>query len=91
MPFTKHVIQPINIAQCPIPNTERNELECLSNLTLANIIRQLSSLGEHADRVFSELMFDTVNIGIRTKTVTDKIENLRLKISHLDIQTEEGE
>jgi WAS family protein 1 len=90
MPFTKHVIQPINIAQCPIPNTERNELECLSNLTLANIIRQLSSLGEHADRVFSELIQDAVNIGIRTKNVTDKVENVRVKISHLDIQTEEG-
>lgn len=90
MPFTKHVIQPINIAQCPIPNSERNELECLSNLTLANIIRQLSSLGEHADRVFSELIQDAVNIGMRTKVVTEKIDNLRLKLSHLDIQTEEG-
>ena len=51
-------------------------------MTLANIIRPLSSLGEHADRVFSELMFDTVNIGIRTKTVTDKIENLhRIRIT----------
>jgi hypothetical protein len=90
MPFTKHVIEPINIAQCPIPNNERNELECLSNLTLANIIRQLSSLGGHADRVFSELIQDAVNIGRRSKTVNDRIENLRVKITQLDIQSEEG-
>ena len=90
MPFTKHVIQPINIAQCPIPNNEKNELECLSNLTLANIIRQLSSLGEHADRVFSELIQDAVSIGIRTQKVTERIELLRVKISHLEHQSEEG-
>lgn len=90
MPFTKHVIQPIDIAQCPIPPNEPNELECLSNLTLANVIRQLSSLGAHADRIFSELINDAVNIGKRTTVVKERLNTLADKIPSLNVQFEEG-
>ena len=89
MPFTKHIIEPINISQCPLPVGEPNELECLSNLTLANVIRQLSSLGQHATRIFDELTKDALKINNRSQLLTQRIENLKVKCSQLDIQNEE--
>jgi hypothetical protein len=90
MPFTKHTIQPIHISKCPIPINERNELECLSNLTLANVIRQLSSLALHADLVISELLDESEKIGIRSRNIANRIEKLSAKLTHLNIETEEG-
>jgi hypothetical protein len=58
---------------------EPNELECLSNLTLANVIRQLSSLGLHATRIFDELTKDAVQINARSQILNQRIENLKLK------------
>jgi WAS family protein 1 len=89
MPFTKHIIEPINIAQCPLPPGEPNELECLSNLTLANVIRQLSSLGTHACRIFDELSSDAAKINTRSQILSQRIANLTNKCSQLDIQNEE--
>lgn len=89
MPFTKHVIQPNNISQCPLPEGEPNELECLSNLTLANVIRQLSSLGLHAGRIFNELTQEAVKINQRSQLLNQRIDTLKQKCSQLDIQTEE--
>ena len=83
MPFTKHYIQPINIAQCKIPNGEPNEFEILANLTSANIIRQIGSLGEHADCMFSELIQKASNILNRTKNIDDKLKNLNKKFNNL--------
>lgn len=89
MPFTKHIIEPINISQCPLPQGEPNELECISNLTLANVIRQLSSLGQHAGRIFDELVQDAVKINSRSQLLSQRIDNLRQKVAQLDIQNEE--
>jgi hypothetical protein len=89
MPFTKHNIEPVDISQCPIPSGESNELECLSNLTLANVIRQLSSLGQHACRIFDELTVDAVKLNNRSVLLNQRIENLKVKCQNLDIQNEE--
>lgn len=89
MPFTKHIIEPNNISQCPLPAGEPNELECLSNLTLANVIRQLSSLGLHAGRIFNELTQEAVKVNHRSQVLNQRIESLKQKCSQLDIQTEE--
>lgn len=89
MPFTKHIIEPIMVSQCPLPAGEPNELECLSNLTLANVIRQLSSLGQHAGRIFDELSKDAVQLNTRTIQMNQRLEKLQTKISQLDIQSEE--
>ena len=83
------MIEPINISQCPLPPGEPNELECLSNLTLANVVRQLSSLAQHAGRIFTELSQDASKISSRTQTLHQRIDNLKTKCSQLDIQNEE--
>jgi WAS family protein 1 len=89
MPFTKHIIEPVNIAQCPLPPGEPNELECLSNLTLANVIRQLSSLGTHACRIFDDLNKDASKLNSRSQILNQRIKNLQQKCAQLDIQNEE--
>jgi WAS family protein 1 len=89
MPFTKHIIEPINISQCPLPPGEPNELECLSNLTLANVIRQLSSLGQHAGRIFDELIQDAVRINNRSLILNARIDTLKSKCAQLDLQNED--
>ena len=89
MPFTKHIIEPISVSQCPLPPGEPNELECLSNLTLANLIRQLSSLGQHAGRIFEELSQDAGRLNSRAQLMHQRIESLRGKCAQLDIQSEE--
>ena len=89
MPFTKHVIEPIRISQCPLPPGEQNELECLSNLTLANVIRQLSSLGQHAGRIFDELSKEATQLNNRALIMHQRLENLKGKCEQLDIQSEE--
>lgn len=89
MPFTKHIIEPNNISQCPLPPGEPNELECISNLTLANVIRQLSSLGQHAGRIFDELVQEAVKVNSRSQLLAQRIDNLKQKVSQLDIQNEE--
>ena len=89
MPFKKYLVEPINVSECEIPREERNELECLSNLTMANLIRQLSSLGHHANSIFADLSKDAQNIASRTHSLSARIERLHLKVSQLDVQTEE--
>jgi len=89
MPFVKYLIEPINVSECEIPRDERNELECVSNLTLANLMRQLSALGSHANRLFADLATDAMHIATRSKMLSERIQRLQIKAAQLDIQTEE--
>jgi len=56
MPFNKRTIEPINLTQVQVPKDIPNELECVANQTLANVIRQLSSLSAHAQDLFDEII-----------------------------------
>lgn len=60
-----------------------NELECVTNGTLANLIRQLSSLSRQAEELLtgvyeeaSDLLTRTVNLQQRMDSLASKIENL---------------
>jgi WAS protein family, member 3 len=50
MPFNKRTVEPINLSRVQVPNDIPNELQCVANQTLANVIRQLSSLSAHCTR-----------------------------------------
>ena len=90
MPFNKRTIEPINLSEAKVPNDIPNELECVANHTLANIIRQLSSLSTHAQDLFDELITDAGHIFQRTEAVHGRIERLKLKVTQLDSSIEEG-
>lgn len=90
MPFNKRTVEPVCLSQVQIPNEIPNELECVANHTLANIIRQLSSLSAHAQDVFDELINDVGHIFQRTEGLHGRIERLRQQITQLDANAEEG-
>lgn len=66
-----------------------NELECVTNGTLASIIRQLSSLSKHAEDVFGELYHDACNLVQRTMSLQGRIDRLSVKVTQLDSNVEE--
>ncbi|CAF3298989.1 unnamed protein product, partial [Rotaria socialis] len=89
MPFNKRTVEPINLSQVNVPKDIPNELECVSNHTLANIIRQLSSLSAHAQDLFDELITDAGHIFQRTEALHGRIERLKNKVTQLDSNIEE--
>lgn len=91
MPFTKRAISPVNVSQHRLPpNIRQNELECVANGTLANLIRQLSSLSRHAEDIFGELYREAVKIEHKTNTLFNRIDRLAVKVTQLDSKIEEG-
>ncbi|CAF4026837.1 unnamed protein product, partial [Rotaria sordida] len=89
MPFNKRTVEPIYLSQVQVPNEISNELECVTNHTFANVIRQLSSLSAHAQDLFDELIMDAGHIFQRTEALHGRIERLKLKVTQLDSNVEE--
>jgi WAS family protein 3 len=90
MPFNKRTIEPVKLSEVQVPHDIPNELECVANHTLANIIRQLSSLSAHAQDLFDELITDAGHIFQRTEALHGRIERLQQQVTQLDSNIEEG-
>ena len=67
-----------------------DELEGVTNGTLANIIRQLSSLSRHAEEIFGNLFCDAESIASRSSNLQAKIDRLAIRVTQLDSTVEEG-
>ena len=67
-----------------------DELECVTNHTLANVIRQLGSLSKMAEDVFLELTEETQKVFGRMKRLQCRIENVQDKTAQLNATVEEG-
>lgn len=102
MPLQKRVTEPIYICRGILPEdlpagrdtqtlrrTVPNELECVTNGTLASVIRQLSSLSKHAEDLFGELYHDACNLVQRTNSLQGRIDRLSVKVTQLDSNVEE--
>ena len=48
MPHIKRTADPVQVSRRPVDPAVRDELECMTNNTLANVIRELSSLSRSA-------------------------------------------
>jgi WAS protein family, member 3 len=68
-----------------------DELEGVTNGTLSNIIRQLSSLSRHAEEIFGNLFRDAENVASRSSNLQAKIDRLAIRVTQLDSTVEEGE
>lgn len=90
MPFNKRTVEPICLSQVQVPKDIPNELECVANHTLANVIRQLSSLSVHSQDLFDELVNDIGHIFQRTEALHNRIERLGEQVVQLDFNDEEG-
>ncbi|GBM87994.1 Wiskott-Aldrich syndrome protein family member 3, partial [Araneus ventricosus] len=97
MPFLQRVIEPVHVCRNTLPLDDQgvlavevpNELECVTNGTLANIIRQLSSLSKHAEDLFSSLFRESSSIVARANSLQGRIDRLAVKVTQLDSTIEE--
>ena len=90
MPLNFYEVKPSDIAQTSVSLAkETNELECLANATLANLIRQLSSLGQHATSIFTELTRDAQQITTRSQNLHQRIEKLKSKLPQMSSSDEQ--
>lgn len=89
MPLTKRAISPVNISRDTIPpSIHRDELQCTANGSIANLIRQLSSLSKHAENIFGEIYHDAMVIHHKTNTLQQRIDRLHSKVDQLDAQND---
>ncbi|XP_047611809.1 actin-binding protein WASF3 isoform X1 [Phacochoerus africanus] len=89
MPLVKRNIEPRHLCRGALPEGITSELECVTNSTLAAIIRQLSSLSRHAEDIFGELFNEANNFYIRANSLQDRIDRLAVKVTQLDSTVEE--
>uniref|UniRef100_A0A4W5N8S9 Wiskott-Aldrich syndrome protein family member n=1 Tax=Hucho hucho TaxID=62062 RepID=A0A4W5N8S9_9TELE len=89
MPLVTRNIEPRHVCRQTIPNTIRSELECVTNISLANIIRQLGSLSKYAEDVFGELFVQAGVFAVRVNTLGERVDRLQVKVTQLDPKEEE--
>lgn len=97
MPLENRVIEPICISRGTLPLDATgslaisipNELECVTNGTLANVIRQLSSLSRYAEDVFAGIIRETGSLIGRTTCLQGRIDRLSIRVTQLDSAVEE--
>lgn len=84
MPFIQRCLEPINVSRVKVEKGIKNELECVTNHTLSNIILQLSSLSKHAEDMFTELSIEVKTFTDRTQHLQGRIDQLQEKVTRLD-------
>jgi len=92
MPLPKRQVEPMHVARNTLPAevSVPSELEAVTNGTLANTVRQLSSLSRHAEDLFGELQKEAATLAARATNVQGRIDRLALKVTQLDSGGEEG-
>lgn len=91
MPLPKRVVEPVHVARGTLPDDFPlpSELEAVTNGTLANTVRQLSSLSRHAEDLFGELTRDAQQLYDRSNSLQARIDRLAVKVTQLDSNVEE--
>ncbi|KAK3583942.1 hypothetical protein CHS0354_033727 [Potamilus streckersoni] len=84
MPFIERIVTPTAVSRVEVDKSVSNELECVTNHTLANIIRQLSVLSKHAEDMFTELTKETTLFFNRANQLQNRVEHLRIKVTQLN-------
>lgn len=91
MPLPKRGIEPVHVTRGTLPEDFPlpSELEAVTNGTLANTVRQLSSLSKHAEDLFGELARDAQQLYDRSNSLQARIDRLAIKVTQLDSNVEE--
>ncbi|KAJ6663386.1 hypothetical protein lerEdw1_009465 [Lerista edwardsae] len=88
MPLVTRNIEPRHLCRQTLPSV-RNELECVTNITLANVIRQLGSLSKFAEDIFGELFTQANTFAFRVTSLAERVDRLQVKVTQLDPKEEE--
>ncbi|NXN98735.1 WASF2 protein, partial [Rhinopomastus cyanomelas] len=88
MPLVTRNIEPRHLCRQTLPSVQ-SELECMTNITLANVIRQLGSLSKSAEDIFGELFTQANNFASRVSILVERVDCLQVKVTQLDPKEEE--
>ncbi|KAL3119077.1 hypothetical protein niasHT_003860 [Heterodera trifolii] len=76
-------VSPVNVCLHRLPaSVQQDELQCVANGALANLIRQMSSLSRYAEQIFSEIHREMLKIDHRSSTLFLRVERLSQKLSN---------
>ncbi|TNM94696.1 hypothetical protein fugu_017455 [Takifugu bimaculatus] len=89
MPLVKRTIEPRHLCHTVLPRNIKNELECVTNISLANVIRQLSSLSKYAEDLFGELFNEAHTFSFRVNALQERVDRLSISVTQLDPKEEE--
>ncbi|XP_030065866.1 wiskott-Aldrich syndrome protein family member 3-like [Microcaecilia unicolor] len=89
MPLVKRSIEPRHLCRGTVPDVVTSELECVTNSTLAAIIKQLGSLSKHAEDIFGELFNEANSFYLRMNSLQERVDLLVIKVTQLDSTVEE--
>ncbi|KAK6295523.1 hypothetical protein J4Q44_G00347490 [Coregonus suidteri] len=89
MPLVKRTIEPRHLCHTVLPRAIKNELECVTNVSLANVIRQLSSLSKYAEDLFGELFNEAHSFSFRVNSLQERVDRLSISVTQLDPKEEE--
>ncbi|KAG5846501.1 hypothetical protein ANANG_G00115640 [Anguilla anguilla] len=89
MPLVKRNIEPRHLCHTVLPRGIKNELECVTNVSLANVIRQLSSLSKYAEDLFGELFNEAHSFSFRVNSLQERVDRLSISVTQLDPKEEE--
>ncbi|KAF7694406.1 wiskott-Aldrich syndrome protein family member 1 isoform X1 [Silurus meridionalis] len=89
MPLVKRSIEPRHLCHTALPCNIKNELECVTNISLANVIRQLSSLSKYAEDLFGELFNEAHAFSFRVNSLQERVDRLSISVTQLDPKEEE--
>ncbi|XP_049617178.1 actin-binding protein WASF3 isoform X2 [Syngnathus scovelli] len=89
MPLVKRSIEPRHLCRGALPHGVTSELECVTNSTLAAIIKQLGGLSRHAEDIFGELFNEANSFYLRMSSLQERVDQLAVKVTQLDSTVEE--
>uniref|UniRef100_UPI00358EB45C actin-binding protein WASF2-like isoform X2 n=1 Tax=Myxine glutinosa TaxID=7769 RepID=UPI00358EB45C len=89
MPLILRLVEPVYPCRRPVPQGITAELECIMNCALAGIIRQIGSLGHHAEDLFASLACETDRLAQRMTRLDRRVDLLQPEVSRLDHAVEE--
>ncbi|XP_028252495.1 wiskott-Aldrich syndrome protein family member 1 isoform X3 [Parambassis ranga] len=89
MPLVKRTIEPRHLCHTALPKNIKNELECVTNISLASVIRQLSSLSKYAEDLFGELFNEAHSFSFRVNSLQERVDRLSISVTQLDPKEEE--
>ncbi|XP_077408624.1 actin-binding protein WASF1 isoform X2 [Vanacampus margaritifer] len=89
MPLVKRAIEPRHLCHTVLPRNIKNELECVTNISLASVIRQLSSLSKYAEDLFGELFNEAHSFSFRVNSLQERVDRLSISVTQLDPKEEE--
>ncbi|GMT00561.1 hypothetical protein PENTCL1PPCAC_22735, partial [Pristionchus entomophagus] len=91
MPLTRRNVSPVALnRECLPPQVQRDELECVANRTITNLIRQLASLSKHAEHIFGEMYHDAMRLEHKTNQLKGRVDKLTLRLTTMDNANDEG-